>query len=103
VVWHSDGSGGNDSSGASIQGQLYSSNGVAVGGQFQINSDTTGSQLSPEVGIGAEGSFVVVWDSDGSSGSDTSGYGIQGQVFAIAVFADGFESGDTAVWSSSVP
>jgi len=103
VVWESLESGGSDNDGSSIQGRLYGSNAVPAGGDFQINSYTTGGQSHPAVGFDDRGRFVVVWDSFGSSESDTSSYSIQGQVFAIAIFADGFESGNTTVWSSSVP
>ncbi len=42
--------------------------------------------------------------SDGSSGSDSSLQSIQGQRYAaIAIFADGFDSGDTSAWSVTVP
>jgi hypothetical protein len=44
----------------------------------------------------------VVWVSDGSSGTDTSGTSIQGQRFALPLFSDGFESGDTSVWSATL-
>jgi len=103
VVWESLGSGGSDSELSSIQGRLYGSNTVPAGGDFQINSYTTSSQIRPAVGVDDDGNFVVVWASYGSSGNDTSSNSIQGQRFAIALFADGFESGDTTAWSSSVP
>jgi len=104
VVWDSRGSRGSDSSYHSIQGRIYASNALPAGIQFQINSYTTSYQRSPAVGVDDQGDFVVVWQSLGSSGSDTSGYSIQGQFFAVPlIFADGFESGDMTVWSSSVP
>jgi len=102
VVWHSDESGGNDSLNSSIQGRVFSSNASPAGGQFQVNSYTAGSQLFPAVALDDEGNFVVVWDSDDSGGSDPD-LSIRGQRFVIALFADGFESGDIMVWSSSVP
>jgi hypothetical protein len=103
VVWKSHGSHGDDSSGTSIQGQLYSSNAAPVGAEFQVNTYTTGTQSNPAVGFDAEGRFVVAWESGGSSADDDSGTSIQGQRFAIPLFADGFETGDTSRWSSSVP
>jgi len=103
VVWDSRGSYGTDASNTSIQAQRYDSNGAAVGGQLQVNSYMTFSQLRPAVTAGAQGDFVVVWDSNGSYGTDTSFDSIQGQRFASPIFIDGFESGDTSAWSGQVP
>ncbi len=69
VVWRSDTSSGNDNSDTSIQGKLYDSNGQAVGGQFQVNSYSTSSQLQPAVAALSSG-FVVAWSSYGSNGGD---------------------------------
>jgi hypothetical protein len=82
VVWESLGSPGGDTSGTSILGQRYASAGGAVGGEFQVNTYTTGAQSEPSVAAGAEGDFVVVWQSNGSSGGDTSLHSIQGQRYA---------------------
>ncbi len=105
VVWASNGSGGTDSDGFSIQGQHYASDGSAVGGQFQINCYTTSRQTHPSVVLGGE--FVVAWHSNGSGGTDTynsypyiNGHSIQ-RTPTNSIFADGFESGDTSSWSST--
>ena len=82
VVWHSRGSAGTDSSSDSIQGQRYASNGSPIGGQFQVNTYTTNSQVSSSVASNADGDFVVVWHSVGSAGTDSSGTSIQGQRYA---------------------
>src|SRR5207302_1035718 len=74
VVWESDGSAGSDTSGYSIQAQRYDSSGTPVGGEFQVNTYTTGNQCSPTVTGDGAGNFVVVWNSNGSAGSDTSSY-----------------------------
>ncbi len=52
--------------------------------------------------MAADGDFVVAWESEGSGGDDTSGYSIQRSPVAL-IFTDGFESGDTTAWSSTVP
>jgi hypothetical protein len=83
VVWASSGSSGTDTSGYSIQGQRYASNGTAQGGEFQVNSYTTSQQKVFRVfsvAADTDGDFVVVWDSFGSFGPDTS-FSIQGQRF----------------------
>ncbi len=109
-MWQSDGSAGTDSSGSSatsIQGRRYASDGSTVGGEFQVNTYTTDVQSrSGVVALGADGDFVVVWESEGSSGTDSSDRSVQGQRFrtpAPPIFADGFESGDTTAWTSTVP
>ena len=61
VTWESDGSAGSDSSGDSIQGQRYASDGTARGGEFQVNSYTSTNQGDPSVGLDADGDFVIVW------------------------------------------
>ncbi len=90
ITWYSLGSGGNDSSATSIQAQRYASDGSAVGGEFQINTYTTSSQLLSAIAGDADDDFVVVWRSNGSSGTDTSYESIQGQRHA----GDGTAVGD---------
>ncbi len=101
VVWLSDGSGGTDSSSYSIQGQRYASDGSPISGEFQVNTYTTNRQFRAAVTLDADGDFLVVWESLGSGGTDKDESSIQGRQFLAAIFADGFESGDTSAWSSS--
>jgi len=82
VTWQSEGSPGTDTSGLSIQGQRYASNGSALGGEFQVNTYTTSDQSSPDVASEPDGGFVVVWPSNGSAGTDHSGYSIQAQRYS---------------------
>jgi hypothetical protein len=82
VVWHSYGSDNGDPSSWCIQGQRYSSGGMALGSEFLVNSYTPGTQLRPRVAVAADGDFVVVWDSDGSNDSDTSSLSIRAQRFS---------------------
>jgi hypothetical protein len=84
VVWDSD---TGDGDGKSVRGQRFGSDGVAQGGEFQVNSYTTNDQTFPALGVAAGGSFVVAWD---SRLQDGSGYGIFGQRYA----SDGSPSGD---------
>ena len=60
VVWQSN---GQDGSGLGVFGQLFSSSGAPVGGEFQVNVSTTGSQSLPGLAMDADGDFVVVWAS----------------------------------------
>jgi hypothetical protein len=82
VVWHSEGSGGDDSDLTSVQAQRFGSDGSPAGGQFQINVYTTSSQFRPSVSPVADGGFVVAWVSGGSYGSDTSFSSVQARWFA---------------------
>lgn len=87
VAWLSYGSPGGDSD-WSIQARLFEANGAPLGGQFQVNALTTGTQFRPAVAWGTGGGFVVVWDSEVSSGGDGSP-SIQARAFA----ADGTPAG----------
>ncbi|MGB5343614.1 MAG: hypothetical protein WBP67_16140, partial [Thermoanaerobaculia bacterium] len=63
---------------------------------------TSNRQEFASVAVDGAGAFVVVWDSIGSAGTDISGSSIQGQRYEAPIFTDGFESGDTSAWSSTV-
>ncbi len=54
---------------------------VPLGGEFQINAFTTGSQKQAEVAADEQGDFVVVWYSTGGYGTDTSSSSIQARRF----------------------
>jgi hypothetical protein len=56
VVWTSVGP---DGSGAGIAGQRFDASGARQGGEFQVNTYTTGWQIWPAVGSDAAGNFVV--------------------------------------------
>jgi hypothetical protein len=90
VAWHSVGSGGTDTSGASIQAQRFAANGAPLGGEFQVNTITTYGQWDPELGVDAQGNFVVAWMSDVLMGTGAWGHSIQAQRFA----ANGAPLGD---------
>ena len=82
VVWGSANSDNGDSSGFSIQGKRYSSDGTAVGDEFLVNTYTTGHQSSPSVAVASGDGFVIVWHSDGSSGDDSSYGSVQARRYA---------------------
>jgi Ca2+-binding RTX toxin-like protein len=85
VTWSSF---GQDGSRYGIYGQRYDASGAVVGGEFQINTETTSVQIYPSVTALADGGFVVTWSSDGQDGD---GYGIYGQRFDDAGLAVGRE------------
>jgi hypothetical protein len=78
VVWNSL---GQDGSFLGVFGQLFDAFGVPQGGEFQVNTYTTGQERAPDVAVDASGNFVVVWQ---SSAQDGSGYGVFGQRFAAS-------------------
>ena len=97
VVWTSDGSN-------NARGQRFEPDGSPTGEEFQVNSRTLGSQSSPSMAGGLDRRFAIVWTSWGADQGDTSHGSIRGQRFRSPVLlADGFESGDTARWSTSSP
>jgi hypothetical protein len=84
VVWESStfpiGQDGNQSG---VFGQRFDVTGARVGGEFQANTYTTGSQQRPAVALDAGGSFTVVWESfDFPAGQDGDRSGVFGQHFA---------------------
>jgi hypothetical protein len=81
VAWQSDSSSGSDRSDLSVQAQRFNASGNPVGGQFQVNTFTTGAQAVPAVGQDGGNGFVVVWTSEGSAGTDQSTTSAQGRRF----------------------
>jgi hypothetical protein len=76
VAWQSDTRDG-DSRG--VFAQRYSSTGAALGGEFRVNSYTTGAQSYPVVAADSVGNFVVAWT---SSYQDGSSFGVFAQRYA---------------------
>ncbi len=89
----------------SVRGRRFAADATPISGEFQVPTYTTGSEYFPQVVANGAGDFVVVWTGTGSDGSDTSESSVHGQRFFFDpdIFADGFESGDTGAWSSTVP
>jgi len=81
VVWQSGGSTGTDDDFTSIQARRFEASGAPLGGEFQVNTYTTASQVSPGIARDGSGGFVVAWSSGGGSGTDTDQDSIQAQRF----------------------
>ncbi|HWP41466.1 MAG TPA: hypothetical protein VNL70_11110 [Tepidisphaeraceae bacterium] len=79
IVWQSAGM--HDGSGYGVYAQRYNAQGLPQGGEFRVNSFTTGSQYEPDVAIDADGDFVITWTSRGPNGSR---YGIYAQRYNAA-------------------
>ena len=80
VVWTSD---SQDGSGTGIFGQRFDAAGARIGGEFQVNTYTTGEQDFPAVAMDAAGRFLVVWQSgsSGTNGPDGSATAVAGRWF----------------------
>jgi hypothetical protein len=85
VTWSSNGQDGSD---FGVYAQRFNALGVAQGGEFLVNSYTTGNQQFPTVAMDTDGDFVVTWTSDGQDGSS---FGIYGQRYNRLGVAEGNE------------
>jgi hypothetical protein len=85
VVWNSD---GQDGSGTGIFAQRFSSTGVPLGAEFQVNTFTQNVQRRPAIAAAANGDFVVAWESGNQDGSDD---GLFAQRYNAAGTAQGGE------------
>lgn len=85
VTWSSY---GQDGSGSGVYGQRFDANGVELGGEFRINTETNGNQFVSSVTALANGGFVMTWSSFGQDGSS---YGICGQRYGADGAARGSE------------
>ena len=86
VVWQSP-----DASSSGIFAQIYDADGVAQGGEFQVNAISNSQQLDPVVHGTPGGGFTVAWAD--ASGIDSSGWGILAREFN----ADGTPSGNSYI------
>ncbi|MFN6567930.1 MAG: DUF4347 domain-containing protein [Dendronalium sp. ChiSLP03b] len=77
-----------DGSGYGIYAQRYNSDGIAIGGEFQVNTDTNSYQANPSVAMDADGDFIISWE---NYGQDSSSYGIYAQRYNSAGVAIGEE------------
>lgn len=98
VVWQSELQATMDSD--DIYGRRLGGQGDVLGDEQRINTELMDDQDHPAIGSG-NGRFLVAWRSFG--GHDGSAAGAFGQRLALSLFADGFESGTTDVWSTATP
>ena len=95
AVWESKGQVG-DPEDEDIFGQRFDAFGSRIGGEFQVNVQATDDQEVPSI-AGRDGRFVVVWHSWGQDGGHLGSFA---RTFEVALFADGFETGDTSAWGA---
>ncbi len=105
IAWESETSAGDDDSGTSIQARWFGAAGAPSGSDLQVNHVTAGDQGSPRLAAAPNGTITVAWHSASSAGDDAAGTSVQARRLAPPglVFADGFEAGDLAAWSSAQP
>ncbi|HEX2464557.1 MAG TPA: hypothetical protein VHR17_08015, partial [Thermoanaerobaculia bacterium] len=75
---------------ADVFGQRYSSAGVKLGSEFQVNTFTPNAQYYPAVAVDGNGAFVVVWTSYSQDGGG-SDPGVFGQRFSSSGAKVGLE------------
>lgn len=100
VVWSGAGTGDT----AGVFGQRFDADGNAIGGEFRVNTTTTGTQTNPAVAMTSDGAFVVVWNGNGPGDSggifgqryDASGTAAGGE-FRINTTSNPFEEAYPAV------
>jgi VCBS repeat-containing protein/predicted outer membrane repeat protein len=68
VTWTST---NQDGTGQSIYARRYSAAGVAQGGEFLVNTTTTGIQKNSTISMNSSGQFVIAWQGEGPG--DSSG------------------------------
>jgi hypothetical protein len=86
VAWDSFGADGDD---VGIVARRFDSTNALVGGQFLVNTYTTGQQFHASVASDAAGNFVITWESDPDQ--DGSGSAIIGRRYDAAGAALGGE------------
>ncbi len=70
VIWNSY---FQDGDRAEVFGQRFASNGSPAGGEFHVNTYTTGFQWKAGIAADADGNFVVVWSSRSDQDGDRPG------------------------------
>ena len=88
AAWESNDSLNGDDPDVCVEGREHHGDG-SWSEQFQVNTSLAGSQRAAVIGANESGTYVVAWH-------DPSG--VWARRFVVAVFFDGFESGDTSGW-----
>ena len=81
IVWNDEGATGGDTSGDAVRGQMYHRDGSKVGGEFIVNSSTTGDQENASITALPNGGFVVTWQDGSGQGGDASGLSVKAQMY----------------------
>ena len=74
-----------------VYAQRYNADGVALGGEFQVNTYAPGEQREPAIAALGDGGFVITWMSAGQEGGTDPQYGIYAQRYDAGGAAVGAE------------
>jgi hypothetical protein len=83
IAWQSN---NQDGSGWGVYAQRYDALGLPQGGEFRVNTYTTGDQGNPSVTMNSTGAFAIAWQSNNQDGN---GWGVYVQRYN----ADGTKAG----------
>jgi hypothetical protein len=89
VTWRGD---GQDGSGAGIYAQRFAADATPQGGEFRVNTSTSGNQYQPVVQALADGGFVAAWYTDSTINGGTDYYDVVFQRFNAAGVPQGPET-----------
>jgi hypothetical protein len=78
VTWQSYAQDGDD---LGVFARRFDAAGAALGGEFPVNSFTTGAQSNPALAMDADGDFVVAWDTPNQDGNLGGVLGVFAQRF----------------------
>ena len=70
-----------DASSDSVKAQLFDAAGSKVGGEFLVNTQTSGAQASPDITSLADGGFVITWRDGSGTLGDASPTSVKAQMF----------------------
>lgn len=105
ITWYNGSTnGGSTNPDGSLHAQRYNSDGSELGGEIQINQLPAPVPTTADVKSTGNGDFLFAWTGRyASAGDDLSFTSIQGLATVPVIFGDGFESGDTTLWSKTLP
>jgi Ca2+-binding RTX toxin-like protein len=66
---------------AGIKAQIFTDDGSRVGGEFQVNTQTLGSQVDPAAAASANGGFALTWTDYSGQGGDDSSTSVKFKIF----------------------
>lgn len=107
VTWSSNLQDGNN---YGVFARRYSAGGVAIGGEFQVNQTTSGSQSFGNAAYTSNGDFIIVWEGAGTGDADgmfQRRYSVQpqtsesGGTASFYVVLDTMPTGDVTISVSS--
>lgn len=87
VAWQSNDFGypvtipGPDGDGIAIRAQRFASDGSPLGGEFTVNTYTTGDQSAPSIAVDGSSRFIVSWLIDSTTAADGSGDSVRARAF----------------------